>query len=99
MEQGVRVAYGTGNIVCFVVWLQQIVIIAGDWVNWNEIARVQVVDSKGKVSAFIWGGGLIEFHRIELTPVVYIYIYIDYSVKHAKYRTYGKLEKGNYKAA
>jgi hypothetical protein len=43
MELGVRVAGGTANIVCFVVWLQQIVIIAGDWVNRNGMEKVGVV--------------------------------------------------------
>jgi hypothetical protein len=37
MELGVRVAGDTANIVCIVVWLQQIVIVAGDCVNWNGI--------------------------------------------------------------
>jgi hypothetical protein len=35
--------------VCFVVWLQKIVIIAGDWVNMNGMERVGVVVSRGKV--------------------------------------------------
>jgi hypothetical protein len=49
MEQGVRVVGGTAGIVCFVVWLQQIVIIAGYCVNRNGMGRVGVVVSKGEV--------------------------------------------------
>jgi hypothetical protein len=49
MEQGVRVAGNTANIVCFGFWIQQIVLIAGDCVNRNGMERVEVVASNGKV--------------------------------------------------
>jgi hypothetical protein len=52
MEQGVRVAGGTANIVSFVVWLKQIVIIAGECVNRNGMKWVGVVVSRVK-----WGDG------------------------------------------
>jgi hypothetical protein len=35
MEQGVRAAGDIANIVCFGVWLQQIILIAGKCVNRN----------------------------------------------------------------
>jgi hypothetical protein len=36
MKQGVRVAGGTADIVCFVMWLQEIVLKAGDCVTRTE---------------------------------------------------------------
>jgi hypothetical protein len=55
MEQGVRVVGGIANIVCYVVWLQRITIIAGDWVNRNGMERFGVVVDTGKVGVMEQG--------------------------------------------
>jgi hypothetical protein len=41
--------------VCFIEWLQQILLIAADCINRNGMERIEVVDSGGKVE-----GGLME---------------------------------------
>jgi hypothetical protein len=42
--------------VCFIEWLQQIVLIAADCIDRNGMERIEGVDSSGKVG----GGGVME---------------------------------------
>jgi hypothetical protein len=51
----VRVVGGTAGILCFVVWLQQTVIIAGYCVNRNGMERVGVVVSGSKLGVMELG--------------------------------------------